>query len=82
MLTIWIKQGKKIVMLEELSTVFKMKTSEVVELLQQFDAEDRLMGVIDDRGKFIYLENEELDQIARFIQRRGRVNVQEIHNEW
>ena len=69
-------------MLEELSTVFKMKTSEVVELLQQFDAEDRLMGVIDDRGKFIYLENEELDQIARFIQRRGRVNVQEIHNEW
>jgi len=74
-------QEKKIIMLEELSAVFKMKTSEIVELLQQLDAQDRLMGVIDDRGKFIYLEESELDQIARFIQRRGRVNVHEIHNE-
>lgn len=59
-----------------------MKTSEVVDLLQNLDTEGKLMGVIDDRGKFIYLESDELDQIARFIMRRGRVTVHEIHNEW
>ena len=59
-----------------------MKTSEIVELLQKLDSEDKLIGVIDDRGKFIHIEQDELDQVAKFILRRGRVHVNEIHNEW
>jgi len=61
--------------------MFKMKTSEIVELLQKLDSEDKLIGVIDDRGKFIHIEQDELDQVAKFILRRGRVHVNEIHNE-
>ena len=73
---------KKVVMLEEISTLFKMRTAEVVELLQALDADNRLIGVIDDRGKFIHVEEEELQQIARFIERRGLVSVDEIRAEW
>lgn len=68
--------------MEDLATMFKMKTSEIVELLQKLDSEDKLIGVIDDRGKFIHIEQDELDQVAKFILRRGRVHVNEIHNEW
>jgi len=72
---------KRVVMLEEISTLFKMRTNEVVELLQALDADNRLIGVIDDRGKFIHVEQEELEQIAKFIERRGRVSAEEIRAE-
>ena len=75
-------KNKKLVLLEEISTQFKMRTADVIELLQTLDKENRMMGVIDDRGKFLYLEEEELQHIANFIKRRGRVSVQEIQAEW
>lgn len=35
-------------------------------------------GVIDDRGKFIFITPEELDSVARFIRQRGRVSITEL----
>lgn len=37
-----------------------------------------LTGVIDDRGKFIYVSQEELDAVAKFIRQRGRVSIAEL----
>ena len=35
-------------------------------------------GVIDDRGKFIYITPEELTAVANFIRQRGRVSITEL----
>ena len=37
-----------------------------------------LTGVMDDRGKFIYISEEELQKVKRFIEQRGRVNISEL----
>lgn len=33
---------------------------------------------MDDRGKFIYISQEELDKFAKFIKQRGRVAISEL----
>uniref|UniRef100_A0A670YVQ2 DDRGK domain containing 1 n=1 Tax=Pseudonaja textilis TaxID=8673 RepID=A0A670YVQ2_PSETE len=38
-------------------------------------------GVIDDRGKFIYITPQELTAVAEFIRRRGRVSITELAQE-
>ena len=37
-----------------------------------------LTGVMDDRGKFIYISEEELLKVKKFIEQRGRVNIAEL----
>lgn len=55
---------------------------QVVKKLTELDASGQLPGVIDDRGKFVYITKEEMDKIASFIKRRGRVNIDDIAKEW
>ena len=40
--------------------------------------EGRLTGVMDDRGKFIFITREELEAVAKFIKQRGRVSISEL----
>ena len=35
-------------------------------------------GVIDDRGKFIFISQEELEAVGKFITQRGRVSISEL----
>jgi len=37
-----------------------------------------LTGVMDDRGKFIYISEEELLNVKKFIEQRGRVSIAEL----
>lgn len=37
-----------------------------------------LTGVMDDRGKFIYVSEDELLKVKKFIEQRGRVNIMEL----
>lgn len=36
------------------------------------------LGVIDDRGKFIYISQSELESVAKFVKQRGRVSIVEL----
>ena len=38
----------------------------------------RVTGVVDDRGKFIYITNQEMQKVADFIQERGRVSLADL----
>jgi len=71
-------KDKKIVLLEDIAGEFKMKTQEVIDRIQELQKEGTLTGVIDDRGKFIYITMEELEAVAKFIRQRGRVSIQEL----
>uniref|UniRef100_A0A8R1DH73 DDRGK domain-containing protein 1 n=1 Tax=Caenorhabditis japonica TaxID=281687 RepID=A0A8R1DH73_CAEJA len=49
----------KVVNIDELSAHFGLKSEEAVNRLQHFIEEGLLQGVMDDRGKFIFISNDE-----------------------
>ncbi|EEB11310.1 conserved hypothetical protein [Pediculus humanus corporis] len=73
----YIKQNK-IVILEDIAAQFKLKTQDAINRINDLQSEGQLTGVIDDRGKFIYISQEELDAVAKFVKQRGRVSISEL----
>ncbi|KAM9835869.1 DDRGK domain-containing protein 1 [Aulostomus maculatus] len=71
-------QNSKVVLLEDLASHFGMRTQDAIARLQNLLADGSLTGVIDDRGKFIFITPEELDSVAQFIRQRGRVSITEL----
>ena len=65
-------------LLEDLAAHFKLKTQEAIDRVNQLQEDGELTGVVDDRGKFIYISQEELDAVAKFIRQRGRVSITEL----
>ena len=47
---------------------------DAIKHLKNLDASGLITGVLDDRGKYICISPEELDQVAQFVARRGRVS--------
>lgn len=64
--------------MEDLSAKFSIKTVDAVERIKNLVADGQLTGVIDDRGKFIFISPEELQGVAKFINQRGRISVAEL----
>ncbi|XP_058796895.1 DDRGK domain-containing protein 1 [Phymastichus coffea] len=73
----YIKRNK-VVLLEDLAQQFNLKTANAIERVQQMQADGILSGVIDDRGKFIYISQVELEAVAKFVRQRGRVSIAEL----
>nr|XP_010971071.1 DDRGK domain-containing protein 1 [Camelus bactrianus] len=73
----YIKQSK-VVLLEDLASQMGLRTQDAINRIQDLLAEGTLTGVIDDRGKFIYITPEELAAVANFIRQRGRVSIAEL----
>lgn len=71
-------KNSKVVQLEDLGTKFNLKTQEAIESLEHLLEIGRLTGVMDDRGKFIYISEDELEQVAKFIKQRGRTSIAEL----
>ncbi|XP_066567890.1 DDRGK domain-containing protein 1 isoform X2 [Amia ocellicauda] len=71
-------KASKVVLLEDLASHFKMRTQDAISRLQDLIADGSLTGVIDDRGKFIFISPEELSAVAQFIRQRGRVSIAEL----
>lgn len=69
---------KKVVVLEELATEFKLKTQAVIDRITDLQADGTITGVIDDQGKFIYISVQELQDVSEFIRQRGRVSITEL----
>lgn len=46
--------------------------------MQSLQESGELSGVVDDRGKFIFISDEELKAVADFIKQRGRVSIAEL----
>lgn len=73
----YIKKSK-VVVLEDLAAEFNLKTQDVINRVNLVQEMGLLTGVMDDRGKFIYISEEELLQVKKFIEQRGRVNISEL----
>jgi len=68
----------KVILLEDLAAHFNLKTQEAIDRLENLQEMGRLTGVMDDRGKFIYISEEELNNIAKFIKQRGRISITDL----
>ncbi|XP_037049781.1 DDRGK domain-containing protein 1 [Bradysia coprophila] len=68
----------KVVVLEDLAREFSLKTQATIDRIKELRANGMLSGVIDDRGKFIYISEDELAAVAKFIRQRGRISITEL----
>lgn len=68
----------KMVDLEELASKFSMKTTDCIDRIRKLMEDDTLTGIIDDRGKFIYITTEEMEAVAQYINQKGRVSKAEL----
>jgi len=69
---------RKVVVLEEIAAKLQMRTMDLIERVKMLQEQDLLTGVLDDRGKFIFLSESQLTEIAEFIHRKGRVTNADV----
>ncbi|MQL95518.1 hypothetical protein Taro_028174 [Colocasia esculenta] len=69
---------QKCVPLEDLAAEFKLRTQECINRITSLESMARLSGVMDDRGKYIYISPEEMKAVADFIKREGRVSISHL----
>eukprot|EP00882_Tetradesmus_deserticola_P030414 GHRQ01034139.1.p2 GENE.GHRQ01034139.1~~GHRQ01034139.1.p2 ORF type:complete len:144 (+),score=70.30 GHRQ01034139.1:1021-1452(+) len=68
-------QSRKMVPIEEAAVEFGLRSSEVVDRILGLEAMGRLTGVMDERGKFIYISRAEMESMAAYIRTKGRVSI-------
>lgn len=71
-------KNNKVVIIEDLAAHFKLKTQAAIDRIKDLQNDNILTGVIDDRGKFIYVSQEEMESVVKFIKQRGRVSISEL----
>eukprot|EP00729_Bicosta_minor_P000214 gene214-28290_t len=68
----------KVVLLEDLATRFGLKTQDAIMRLKNLEEMGRITGVMDDRGKYIYISDDEMNAVVKFIKQRGRVTLADL----
>lgn len=53
----------------------------MIEWIKNIENSGKMDGLMDDRGKYIVITREEMDKMAMYIKRRGRVSIEEIAKE-
>lgn len=71
-------QMRKVVRLEDLSADFRMKTSAAIDRLKDLEKAGRLNGIFDDRGKYLYITQQEMSDVAAWLTDKGRLNRKEL----
>ncbi|KAL6548341.1 hypothetical protein OROGR_008762 [Orobanche gracilis] len=68
----------KCVPLEDIAAEFKLRTQDCINRITSLETMGRLSGVMDDRGKYIYISLEEMKAVADYIRREGRVSISHL----
>lgn len=53
----------------QVAAKFGLKAQEVLNRVEGLEAMGRITGLMDDRGKFIYISSEEMNNVAKWIKR-------------
>lgn len=69
---------RKTVTIEDLAMRFNLSNKLCIERLNSLIECNMLKGVIDERGKFLYLEDSEIDGIINKIKSKGVFNKEEL----
>ncbi|CAM6125870.1 unnamed protein product [Calypogeia fissa] len=68
----------KCVALEDLAAEFNLRTQDCINRVLALEQMGRISGVMDERGKFIYISPEEMKAVADYIKRLGRVSISHL----
>ncbi|MEW5305207.1 MAG: hypothetical protein WDW36_007764 [Sanguina aurantia] len=71
-------KARKAVPLDTLALEFGLRTTDAIARIHAMEEAGRLTGVMDDRGKYIYISLEEMGVVARYITSRGRIAIREL----
>merc|ERR1712176_407156 len=71
----------KVCYVDALASEFGLRNAEAVERINRLMEIEQLTGVLDDRGKFIYITPSELTAVAKWIQSKGRITIEELQKE-
>ncbi|CAF1173385.1 unnamed protein product [Didymodactylos carnosus] len=71
-------KSAKVVYLDELASQFKLRTHDVIDRLKYLQDISVINGLFDDRGKYIYLTREEMNNVTRAIRQRGRISFSDL----
>lgn len=74
-------QVRKAVTVEHLAAEFGITTKVAVARIEELLQNGQLTGVTDDRGKFIYVTDAELQAIADVIRAKGRLSLADMARE-
>ncbi|KAK9057036.1 hypothetical protein SSX86_024402 [Deinandra increscens subsp. villosa] len=72
---------QKCIPLEDLAAEFKLRTQDCINRITSLEDMGRLSGVMDDRGKYIYISHEEMQAVADYIKREGRVSIAHLASQ-
>mmetsp|Transcript_22723 Transcript_22723/g.51898 ORF Transcript_22723/g.51898 Transcript_22723/m.51898 type:complete len:323 (-) Transcript_22723:42-1010(-) len=65
---------RKVVHLEDVASSFQMRTAAVINRIKELEKLGRLSGIFDDRGKYVYVSSEEMQNVAEWLQKKGRIS--------
>eukprot|EP00762_Andalucia_godoyi_P005509 ANDGO_00598.mRNA.1 DDRGK domain-containing protein 1 len=71
----------RMVNLDELAAKFSLSTDDVLDRIRALEGDGRLLGVLDDRGKYLHVTVDEMKALSQFIRSRGKVSIQDIVKE-
>jgi len=74
-------KDNKVCYIDAIASEFGLRNVEAVNRINALMESGDLLGVLDDRGKFIHITQKELDSVASWIKRKGRVSINEIQKE-
>ena len=70
--------GLFMVYLYILLVIYHPLFQDAIDRVSQLQEDGLLTGVTDDRGKFIYISQDELEAVAKFIKQQGRVSLTDL----
>eukprot|EP00397_Hematodinium_sp_SG-2012_P025815 GEMP01027001.1.p1 GENE.GEMP01027001.1~~GEMP01027001.1.p1 ORF type:complete len:259 (+),score=71.57 GEMP01027001.1:54-830(+) len=65
---------RKVVVLQDLAFEFKMSTEDCIDRIRSLDSMGLFDGFFDDRGKYIWLDKQEMQACATALLKKGRIN--------
>ncbi|CAA2960399.1 DDRGK domain-containing 1 [Olea europaea subsp. europaea] len=71
-------KNHKCIPLEDIAAEFKLRTQDYINRITSLENMGRLSGVMDDRGKYIYISLEEMKAVADYIKHKGRVSISHL----
>lgn len=69
---------EKVIDLQEMAAEFSMRTHEVIAMVTKLEQRGEITGFFADHSKYMFLSNGEMQELAQYIEERGRVDVQQL----
>ncbi|KDD74534.1 DDRGK domain-containing protein [Helicosporidium sp. ATCC 50920] len=72
---------RKMVALDEAAAEVGLRVADVISRIKELEDAGELTGILDERGKYIYISRQEMEAVSNFITARGRVTIAALAQE-